>query len=88
MTTSSRNLRLWGNSIGVTLPADALKSVGLIMDDAVEVLTEGTRIIIQKAPVAEPTLVELLAQITPEMLAEDGANRDWVNEAPVGKEAF
>ncbi len=78
----SIQIKKWGNSSAVRIPADVLIAAKLSLDDRVTVREEGGKIILE-AEVKKPryTLEELLEGVTPDMLHEE---TDW--GPPVGKE--
>lgn len=76
------NIKKWGNSLALRLPASVLGGTVFELDLEVDVRVEGNRLIIE--PVREPMdLTTLLAKVTP-------LNRhdlvDW--GPPVGKEVW
>ncbi len=64
-------VKKWGNSASVRIPATIMAAAKLSLDQAVEVKEEGGRIIIE--PVQKPVydLDDLLARLTPETFHED-----------------
>jgi antitoxin MazE len=76
-------VKKWGNSASVRIPAAVMAAAELIIDQSVEVRAEGGRIIIEpvKAPVYN--LDELLDQMAPDTFHEDV---DF--GPPVGQEAW
>jgi antitoxin MazE len=64
-------VKKWGNSASVRIPASIMAAAALSVDQSVEVREEGGRIIIEpiKAPVYD--LDQLLDQMTPETFPED-----------------
>jgi antitoxin MazE len=76
-------IKKWGNSASVRIPASVMAAASLQVDQAVEVREEGGRIVIEpvRAPVYE--LDELLAGMTPDTFPDDV---DF--GAPVGKEVW
>jgi len=64
-------VKKWGNSASVRIPATVMAAAALRIDQSVEVRAEGGRIIIEpvKAPVYD--LDQLLDQMTPETFPED-----------------
>ncbi len=64
-------VKKWGNSASVRIPASIMAAAALSIDQAVDVREEGGRIIIEpvKAPVY--SLDELVAQMTPETFPDD-----------------
>ena len=76
------NIKRWGNSLALRLPAAILGNTVFELDLEVDVRVEGDRLIIE--PVREPvTLATLLAKVTPENRHE---LVDW--GPPVGKEVW
>ena len=76
-------IRKWGNSSAVRIPADVMAAANLSVDDAVSIREEEGRIVIEPAAKIRFTLDELLQGITPEMLH---AETDW--GSPKGREAW
>jgi antitoxin MazE len=76
-------VRKWGNSASVRIPARVMAAASMRVDQEVDVREEGGRIVIE--PVAAPVynLDALLDQITPESLHDPV---DW--GAPVGREIW
>jgi antitoxin MazE len=64
-------VKKWGNSAAVRIPASIMAAAALSIDQAVDVREEGGRIIIEpvKAPVY--SLDELVGQMTPETFHEE-----------------
>lgn len=64
-------VKKWGNSASVRIPASVMAAASLRVDQAVDVREEGGRVIIE--PVAAPSydLDDLLAKMTPETFPED-----------------
>lgn len=64
-------VKKWGNSASVRIPASVLAAASLKIDQAVEVREDGGRVIIE--PIAEPefALDDLLAAMTPETFPDD-----------------
>ncbi|KAB0498277.1 AbrB/MazE/SpoVT family DNA-binding domain-containing protein [Pseudomonas lini] len=76
------NIKKWGNSLALRLPASVLGGTVFELDLEVDVRVEGTRLIVE--PVREPIdLAALLATVTPENRHE---LVDW--GPPVGKEVW
>jgi antitoxin MazE len=76
-------VKKWGNSASVRIPATVMAAAALSIDQSVEIRAEGGRIIIEpiKAPVYD--LDELLDRMTPETFHDDA---DF--GPPVGQEAW
>lgn len=64
-------VKKWGNSASVRIPASVMVAASLRIDQAVDVREEGGRVIIE--PVAEPgyDLDDLLAGMTPDTFPEE-----------------
>jgi antitoxin MazE len=62
------NVKKWGNSASVRIPAAIMEAARLSLDDTVDVREEGGRIIIEPVREKEYDLAQLLAGITPENL--------------------
>lgn len=79
-------IRRWGNSAAVRIPASVLDAARLRLDDAVTVRGEGDgRVVIERAASPEPhyTLEELLEGMTEEHVHGEV---DW--GPPVGREVW
>ena len=76
-------VKKWGNSASVRIPASVMAAAALSVDQAVDIREEGGRIIIEpvRAPVYD--LDQLLDRMTPETFPEDV---DF--GPPVGREAW
>lgn len=76
-------VKKWGNSASVRIPASVMAAASLRIDQAVDVREEGGRIIVE--PVTTPSyhLDDLLAKMTPDTFPEEV---DF--GSPVGGEAW
>ena len=79
----NQQVKKWGNSAAVRIPAATLAAAGLKPDDLVDVREEDGRIVIEKLDPSPVTLEWLLAGITPENIHPE---IDF--GAPVGKEIW
>lgn len=77
-----RKITAWGNSLGIRLPQEALRELGLSDGGIVDVVVEHNKIIL--LPIKEEyTLEKLLENITPDMqhdeidLSEAVGNKIW-----------
>lgn len=77
------NVKKWGNSSAVRIPAAVLEAAALRIDDTVDVRAEGGKIVIELVPETDYDLDQLLDRITPENLHSEV---DF--GGPVGKEAL
>ncbi|HXA39251.1 MAG TPA: AbrB/MazE/SpoVT family DNA-binding domain-containing protein [Phenylobacterium sp.] len=76
-------VKKWGNSASVRIPASVMTAAALHLDQAVDVREEGGRIIIEPIVAEAYDLDRLLDQMTAETFPED------VNSGPpVGREAW
>ena len=78
------NIRHWGNSLGVRLPASIARAAGLSVDQQVEVAVEGDRIVLTPVRNRTLTLEERLARFDPD---RHGGEAMSVSE-PLGNERF
>lgn len=63
-------LRKWGNSVALRIPAQALKSAKLRVDETVDLRVEDDRIVISARGAPAPSLDDLVAAISPGNLHE------------------
>jgi antitoxin MazE len=76
-------VKKWGNSASVRIPASVMTAAALSLDQAVDVREEGGRIIIEPIKTPSYDLDRLLDRMTPESFPEDV---DF--GTPVGREAW
>ena len=64
----SQRLQKWGNGTGIRLPKKVVDSLGLSLQQELEIRLDGASIILTpvKMPLSAPRLEELLKAITPE----------------------
>ncbi|MEO7634910.1 MAG: AbrB/MazE/SpoVT family DNA-binding domain-containing protein [Sphingomicrobium sp.] len=79
----NQQVKRWGNSLAVRLPATLAAELGLRENDPVDIRRDGDGVRIEKVAIDDPTLEELLARITPENRHPE---TDW--GPPVGKEIW
>lgn len=77
------NVKKWGNSASVRIPASVMDAAQVRVDDTVDVRAEDGKIIIELVRETDYDLDQLLDRITPENLHE---SIDF--GGPVGKEAL
>lgn len=65
MTVAVLDIKQWGNSLGVRLPAAVARAAHLSVDQRVRVSVEGGQVVITPVAVAAPTLEQRLAQFDP-----------------------
>ncbi len=64
-------VKKWGNSASVRIPASVMAAASLRVDQAVDVREEDGRIIIQPIESTEYRLDDLLAKMTPDSFHDD-----------------
>lgn len=65
MTSVNQNIKQWGNSLGLRLPATISKAVGLHVNQCVVIAIEGHAIIITPCESKPLSLEDRLAQFDP-----------------------
>ena len=65
MSEAVLDIKRWGNSLGVRLPAAIARAARLHEDQRVRITVEDGRVVIVPEPVAAPTLEERLARFDP-----------------------
>jgi antitoxin MazE len=76
-------VKKWGNSASVRIPASVMAAAALSLDQAVDIREEGGRIVIEPIHAPSYDLDRLLDQMTPDSFHED---EDF--GPPVGREAW
>ena len=76
-------IKKWGNSASVRIPASVMAAAELHLDQEVEVRSEGGRIIIEPVKAPNYDLDQLLDRMTPDTFHEDA---DF--GPPMGQEAW
>lgn len=61
MTETTLDIKHWGNSLGVRLPAAIAKAANLHVDQRVRISVEDGRVVIEPAEKVWPTLAERIA---------------------------
>ena len=64
-------VKKWGNSASVRIPASVMAAASLRIDQAVDVREEGGRVIIEPVAEAGYDLDDLLARMTPDTFPEE-----------------
>ncbi len=77
-------LRKWGNSVGARIPLTLLKSIGLNVDDTVDIEARDNQIIIKAG--TQETLGDMLAMSPKGSFDLNDEDRQWLNDKPVGRE--
>ncbi len=80
-------IKRWGNSAAVRLPAKVLAKAGLEVDSCIEIEALNGEILIKPArSQKEYTLEELLAASPAKAFILNDEDREWLNDAPKGQE--
>lgn len=77
----------WGTSLGVRLPSSFAKVLGLKAGDEVEIVLAGNALMLKAASRA-PTMAELYASWDGRPYKLGREDRQWLNGAPTGNEAW
>ena len=80
-------IRQSGGANIISIPKAILKTLDLKVGSTLNLSIEDSRIVLTPA-VKEPSLEELLAGSPRESLRLTGEDRDWLTEAPAGKEVI
>lgn len=78
-------IRKWGNSAGARLPANILRSVGININDTVDIEVADNTIIL-RAGVQQKTVEELLKMSPKGAFDLTDEDKAWLNAEPVGNE--
>lgn len=82
MTEATLDIKLWGNSLGVRLPASVARAARLTVDQRVRITVEDGRVIITPQGDKPPTLADRLALFDPTLHGGEA-----MAVAPLGREA-
>ena len=83
MTEAILDIKTWGNSLGVRLPASVARAARLKADQRVRITVEEGRVIITPHGERPPTLAERLARFDPALHGGEA-----MAVVPVGREAW
>jgi len=83
MTEATLAIKLWGNSLGVRLPASVARAAHLTVDQTVRITVEDGRVIISPQGDKPPTLADRLALFDPAVHGGEA-----MAAAPLGREAW
>lgn len=81
-------IKKWGNSLATRIPKAVVDSIGLHLNQQVEIEAVNGKIIITPAKIIEYNLEELLRQCNPESMALTREDQEWINSPPLGKEVW
>lgn len=82
-------IKKWGNSLATRIPKAIVDAVGLELDQEVNIESVDGKIIITPCERnIKYSLDELLDQCGSEKMTISQEDRDWLNDPPVGREAW
>lgn len=81
-------IKKWGNSLATRIPKAVVDSIGLHLNQAVDIEAVDGKIIITPGKYMEYNLEDLLSQCTPEAMALSEEDQEWINSPPRGKEVW
>jgi antitoxin component of MazEF toxin-antitoxin module len=79
-------IKKWGNSLATRIPKAVVESVGLRLNQEVEVEAVDGRIIITPSKTVEYSLDELLSKCKPEAMTLSQEDNAWINSPSTGRE--
>ncbi len=79
-------IKRWGNSAAIRIPAQLIRALGLSVDNPVDMRLEDGRIVIEPIQTPEYRLESLLEASTVEQFALEGDDREWLDAPPMGRE--
>jgi antitoxin MazE len=81
-------IKKWGNSLATRIPKAIVESIGLQLNQEIDIETVNGKIIITPVKSFEYSLEDLLRQCKPETMALTDEDQEWINSPPLGKEAW
>ncbi len=80
-------IKKWGNSLATRIPKAIADTIGLHLDQPVNIEVENGKIVITPKTIqVEYTLNDLISQCDPESIKLDDEDENWLNDEPVGRE--
>lgn len=79
-------IKRWGNSAAIRLPAQLIRALGLSVDSPVDMCLEDGRIVIEPIRTPECRLESLLEASTADQFALEDEDREWLDASPMGHE--
>ena len=79
-------IKKWGNRLATRIPKSVVESVGLHVNQEVEIEAVNGKIIITPSKTVEYSLDDLLSQCKPEAMVLSQEDKTWISDPPVGKE--
>ena len=80
-------IKKWGNSLAARIPAAIAKTLKNYVDQKVNMEVKGGKLIITPVTNIKYDLDDLLKHCPPKAIRLDDEDREWLDAAPVGKEA-
>lgn len=81
-------IKKWGNSLATRIPKNIVDSIGLRLNQEVDIEAVNGKIIITPVKSIEYNLEDLLRQCKPESMELSREDQEWINSPPLGKEAW
>ncbi len=81
-------IKKWGNSAALRLPAATLAKAGLEVNSPVEIEAAEGKLVVSAVDVPQYSLEELLAQCPPKKMVLTDEDKRWLESEPVGKEIW
>jgi len=81
-------IKKWGNAAALRIPKPLLKELFLDVGSQVDLKEENGRLVIKPLVGTEPTLENLLEQSPVDAFTLDPEDREWLEDAPAGNEAW
>ncbi len=87
MTTPTKQVVQWGNSLGVRIPKDAAARAGIAKGSSVRIVSEPGKLVLftlspEETRIPQYSLKNLLRDVTP----QKHRDIEWLDATPVGKE--
>jgi antitoxin MazE len=81
-------IKKWGNSLATRIPKAIVESIGLQLNQEIDIEAVNGKIIITPVKSFEYNLEDLLRQCKPKTMALTDEDQEWINSPPLGKEAW
>ncbi len=81
-------IKKWGNSAALRLPAATLAKAGLEVNSPVEIDAAEGKLVVSAVDVPQYSLEELLAQCPPKKMVLTDEDKRWLGSEPLGKEIW
>jgi len=81
-------IKKWGNSLATRIPKAIVDSIGLHIDQEINIEAINGKVIITPIEKNECNLEDLLRQCDPEKMALTEEDTEWLDSPPNGKEVW